>query len=83
MRLWICWEEDACREKKGDHTDMSETLFLNLQRIFRCLSFGRSLQAKAPTLSVTQMRILSFFNERDVVYISEISRVLGMSSAEC
>ena len=25
------------------------------------------------------MRILSFFNERDVVYISEISRVLGMS----
>ena len=66
------------REKKG-HTDLPEALFLNLQRIFRCLSFGRSLQAKAPTLSVTQMRILSFFNEQDVVYISEISRVLGMS----
>lgn len=64
---------------KNDHTDMSEALFVNLQKIFRCLSFGRSLQAKAPTLSVTQMRILSFFNERDVVYISEISRVLGMS----
>ena len=62
-----------------NHTDTSEILFLNLQKIFRCLSFGRSLQAKAPTLSVTQMRILSFFNERDVVYISEISRVLGMS----
>jgi len=30
-------------------------------------------------LSVTQMRILSFFNESDVVHISEISRVLGMS----
>ena len=66
------------REKNG-HTDMSEALFLNLQRIFRCLSFGRSLKAKAPSLSVTQMRILSFFNEQDVVYISEISRVLGMS----
>lgn len=67
------------QSKIDGHTDTSETLFLNLQKIFRCLSFGRSLQAKAPTLSVTQMRILSFFNERDVVYISEISRVLGMS----
>jgi DNA-binding MarR family transcriptional regulator len=67
------------QKEKTSHTDTSETLFLNLQKIFRCLSFGRSLQAKAPTLSVTQMRILSFFNERDVVYISEISRVLGMS----
>jgi DNA-binding MarR family transcriptional regulator len=67
------------QRKTDGHTDASETLFLNLQKIFRCLSFGRSLQAKAPTLSVTQMRILSFFNEQDVVYISEISRVLGMS----
>jgi DNA-binding MarR family transcriptional regulator len=25
------------------------------------------------------MRVLSFFNEKDVVYISEISRILGMS----
>jgi len=65
--------------KKSSHTARSETLYLNLQKIFRRLSFGRSLKAKAPTLSVTQMRILSFFNERDVVYISEISRVLGMS----
>jgi DNA-binding MarR family transcriptional regulator len=65
--------------KKNDFTDMPEALFVNLQRVFRCLSFGRSLKAKAPTLSVTQMRILSFFNEQDVVYISEISRVLGMS----
>ena len=67
------------QRKIDGHTGTSETLFLNLQKIFRCLSFGRSLQAKAPTLSVTQMRILSFFNEQDVVYISEISRVLGMS----
>jgi len=58
---------------------MTTTLFVNFQRMFRCLSFGRSLKAKNPTLSVTQMRILSFFNESDVVHISEISRVLGMS----
>jgi DNA-binding MarR family transcriptional regulator len=67
------------QSKKKHHAEMSEALFVNLQRIFRCLSFGRSLKAKAPTLSVTQMRILSFFNERDVVYLSEISRVLDMS----
>ena len=60
-------------------TNMPATLFSNLQRLFRCLSFGRSLKAKTPTLSVAQMRILSFFNEQDVVYISEISRALGMS----
>jgi DNA-binding MarR family transcriptional regulator len=67
------------QSKKTSSTEISEALFVNLQRVFRCLSFGRSLKAKAPTLSVTQMRILSFFNEQDVVYISEISRVLGMS----
>ena len=62
-----------------DCAEISKNLYLNLQKILRRLSFGRSLKAKAPSLSVTQMRILSFFNERDVVYISEISRVLGMS----
>lgn len=62
-----------------DQPAMTATLFVNFQRMFRCLSFGRSLKSKNPTLSVTQMRILSFFNESDVVHISEISRVLGMS----
>jgi len=62
-----------------DQSAMTAMLFANFQRIFRCLSFGRSLKTKSPTLSVTQMRILSFFNESDVVHISEISRVLGMS----
>ena len=65
-------------EKKGP-AGIQVTLFANLQRIFRDLSFGRSLKAKSPTLSVAQMRILSFFNERDVVCISEISRALDMS----
>ena len=67
------------RTNMPDPPAMTEALFVNFQRMFRCLSFGRSLKAKSPTLSVTQMRILSFFNESDVVHISEISRVLGMS----
>jgi DNA-binding MarR family transcriptional regulator len=67
------------RANMPDPPAMTEALFVNFQRMFRCLSFGRSLKAKNPTLSVTQMRILSFFNEHDVVHISEISRVLGMS----
>jgi DNA-binding MarR family transcriptional regulator len=58
---------------------MPSALFSNLQRLFRCLSFGRSLKSRTPSLSVTQMRILSFFNEQDVLNISEISRALGMS----
>ncbi len=66
------------KDKKGS-TNIPATLFANLQRVFRCLSFGRSLKAKSPTLSVAQMRILSFFNEQDVVCISEISRALDMS----
>ena len=67
------------QKSDNDCAEISKTLYLNLQKILRRLSFGKSLKSKAPSLSVTQMRILSFFNERDVVYISEISRVLGMS----
>jgi DNA-binding MarR family transcriptional regulator len=66
------------KEEKG-RMGIPATLFANLQRVFRCLSFGRILKAKSPTLSVAQMRILSFFNEQDVVCISEISRALDMS----
>jgi DNA-binding MarR family transcriptional regulator len=66
------------KEKKGP-VNIPVTLFANMQRVFRCLGFGRSLKAKSPTLSVAQMRILSFFNEQDVVCISEISRALDMS----
>ncbi len=66
------------KEKMG-RMGIPATLFANLQRVFRCLRFGRSLKAKSPTLSVAQMRMLSFFNEQNVVYISEISRTLDMS----
>ena len=67
-------------KKKKIVSDGSTTeLFINFQKLFRCLDFGRSLKGKAPLITVTQMRVLSFFNERDVVYISEVSRSLGMS----
>jgi len=67
-------------EKRKDLSDATANqLNLNFQKIFRCLNFGRSLKGKAPTLTVTQMRVLSFFNEKEIVYISEISRRLGMS----
>ncbi|MEI6127676.1 MAG: MarR family transcriptional regulator [Pseudomonadota bacterium] len=59
--------------------ESSQRMYLNLQKIFRSLSFGKSLKGQAPSLTGTQMRILTFFNEKDVVYISEISRTLGMS----
>ncbi len=58
---------------------LSYELYLNFQKIFRCLNFGRNLRGKPPSITGTQMRVLSFFNESNVVYISEISRVLGMS----
>ena len=59
--------------------DSVQRLYVSLQKIFRGLSFGRSLRGKSPTLTVAQMRVLTFFNESDVVHISEISRMLGMS----
>jgi len=54
-------------------------VYLNLQKIFRCLNIGRSFQGKRLPITITQMRALSLFNERDTVNISDISRSLGMS----
>ena len=58
--------------------ELPSELYLNFQKILRCLNFGRGLK-EAPSITGTQMRILSLFNERDIVHISEISRLLGMS----
>jgi DNA-binding MarR family transcriptional regulator len=58
--------------------ELSAELYLNFQKILRSLNFGRGLN-KAPSITGTQMRILSLFNEKEIVHISEISRVLGMS----
>jgi DNA-binding MarR family transcriptional regulator len=54
-------------------------VYLNLQKIFRCLNVGRSFQGKRLPITIMQMRALSLFNERDTVSISDISRSLGIS----
>ena len=61
-----------------DENELSGELYLNFQKILRCLNFGRGLN-KSPSITGTQMRVLSLFNENDIVHISEISRKLGMS----
>jgi DNA-binding MarR family transcriptional regulator len=53
--------------------------YLNLQKILRCLDIGRSFQGKRLPITITQMRALSLFNERDAISISDISRSLLMS----
>jgi len=56
-----------------------QDIFISLQKILRCLEFGKGLREKVPSLTVTQMRVLSFFSESTVIHISEISPILGMS----
>lgn len=68
--------------RKADSTDidkLSHQVYLNLQKIFRCLNIGRGMQVKRLPITITQMRVLSLFNEREVISISDISRSLGMS----
>ncbi|TNF71672.1 MAG: MarR family transcriptional regulator [Bacteroidetes bacterium] len=54
-------------------------IYINLQKIFRCLNIGRVFQGKNLPITITQMRALSLFNEAEVVNITDISRSLGMS----
>ena len=56
----------------------SEKLNTELQKIVRVLEFEKR-SPKKRTLSVAQMRVLSFFNEQDVIHISEVSRALGLT----
>jgi DNA-binding MarR family transcriptional regulator len=62
-----------------DFDKLSHQVYLNLQKIFRCLNIGRGLQGKRLPITMTQMRVLSLFNERDIISITDISRSLGMS----
>ena len=66
-------------QEPGAADNMPFQVYLNLQKIFRCLNLGRSFQGKRLPITITQMRALSLFNERDTVNISDISRSLGMS----
>jgi DNA-binding MarR family transcriptional regulator len=68
-----------CKAEATDFDRLSYQVYLNLQKIFRCLNIGRGLQGKRLPITMTQMRVLSLFNERDCISISDISRSLGMS----
>lgn len=67
------------KKKQTDVDALTRELFLNFQKLFRCMDFGRGMQGRTPVLTVRQMQVLSFFNESDVVHISEVSRKLNMS----
>jgi len=70
----------APRPQEPDRADnLPSQIYLNLQKIFRCLNVGRSFEGKRLPITITQMRALSLFNERETVNISDISRSLGMS----
>ena len=70
----------AQRSQEPDAADnLPSQVYLNLQKIFRCLNVGRSFEGKRLPITITQMRALSLFNERETVNISDISRSLGMS----
>jgi DNA-binding MarR family transcriptional regulator len=70
----------APHDQEPDLADnLPSQVYLNLQKIFRCLNVGRSFEGKRLPITITQMRALSLFNERDTVNISDISRSLGMS----
>jgi len=59
--------------------DRVSQLYLALQKVLRTLDFSKSMQSGTPSITVSQMRVLSFFNEHEVVHISELSRALGLS----
>ena len=67
-------------KKKKIVSDRTTTeLFINFQKLLRCMDFGRGMRGPAPVLTVRQMQVLSFFNESDVVHMSEVSCKLNMS----
>ncbi len=65
--------------KGNDFNNLPYKIYLNLQKIFRCLNIGQVFQGKNLPITITQMRALSLFNEQDVVNITDISRSMGVS----
>ena len=61
-----------------DRNNSPQTLARNLQKILRCLNYGTHVKTQ-PVLTITQMRVLSFFNDRDIIHVSDISRRADMS----
>jgi len=60
---------------------LTQDLYKNFQKVFRTLNFTKPILADTQYRKVTptQLRIISFFHLGDVVHISEISRIFGMS----
>jgi DNA-binding MarR family transcriptional regulator len=64
---------------KQANDGIPDQLFTNIQNIVRIIGFGKNINSKAPSITVTQMRVLSMFSDNPVVHVSEISPILGMS----
>jgi len=62
-----------------DEKTRSTEIYLNFQKILRYLNLGKGLKRRSPGITGTQMRVLSLFNEMEVINISEISREFDMS----
>ena len=56
-------------------------LLKSLQKIFRTIDFNRILKDQKTSITLAQMRVLSFFAEKEVLHISEASKALNMSMA--
>ncbi|MCP4199104.1 MAG: winged helix-turn-helix transcriptional regulator [Proteobacteria bacterium] len=59
--------------------EIPDQLLTSIQNIVRTVGFGKNINGKAPTITVTQMRVLSVFSDKPVIHISEVSPILGMS----
>lgn len=57
---------------------LPQLLASNLQKIMRSFDMGATLK-KQPLLTITQMRVLSYFSDCDVIHVSDISRRAEMS----
>jgi DNA-binding MarR family transcriptional regulator len=67
------------KKRNTNIENITKELFVCFQKLFRCMDFSHGMQGRSPVLTVRQMQVLSFFNESDVVHISEVSRKLNMS----
>lgn len=65
--------------KIKDEQMPSTEIYLKFQKILRYLNLGKGLKRRSPGITGTQMRVLSLFNEKEVINISEISREFDMS----
>ena len=66
---------------KDDTAWTNQKISQSLQKILRTIDFGRILKDKKTSITLAQMRVLSFFSEKEILHISEVSKALNMSIA--